>query len=264
MREHFGDPLTVTDYARKARLSPFHFSRVFKETTGVSPGVFLTALRINEAKRLIGATSMRVVDVCAEVGWASPGSFTSAFTAAVGLPPGRYRRLCREEGESAPGPRPDPHARRGAVAGTVRLPRGHGNARVFLGAFATGVVRHPAAASLVVDVPGDRPSCYTLRDVPAGHWHLLAVAVAAGTGHDPHAVRTELTAHGPATAVTVTAGDVTSAAVRLRPAHPADPPVLLALPALEPPTTAAAHPGCAAAAAAPDAGRLRLVAPSGT
>ncbi len=103
----------------------------------------------------------------------------------------------------------------------MRLPRGHGNARVFLGAFATGVVRHPAAASLVVDVPGDRPSCYTLRDVPAGHWHLLAVAVAAGTGHDPHAVRTELTAHGPATAVTVTAGDVTSAAVRLaRPTRP--------------------------------------------
>jgi hypothetical protein len=129
---------------------------------------------------------------------------------------------------------------------------------VYLGAFATAVVQYPALASAVVDVPCDRPSCYSLRDVPEGSWHLLAVAVAAGTGHDPRAVRTALVGGGGTTTVTVTAGAVTSAAVRLRPAHPADVPVLLALPELEPPVTVVPHPGCAAAPTGPlPAGRDR-------
>ncbi|MEU6420522.1 AraC family transcriptional regulator [Streptomyces spiralis] len=259
MRERFGDPLTVTDIARKAWLSRFHFSRVFKEETGVSPGRFLAAVRIHEAKRLIGGTSMTIAEISAAVGYTSLGSFTHSFTAGVGLSPGRFRRLCRGEGQGLPPPRPaGPRSRHGSVAGTVRLPQGHGNARVYLGAFATAVVQYPALASAVVDVPCDRPSCYVLPEVPEGSWHLLAVAVAAGTGHDPQAVRSALVGDRGTTAVTVTAGAVTSAAVRLRLAHPADPPVLLALPELEPPATVVPHPGCAAAPPGPlPAGRDR-------
>ncbi|MGW2616972.1 helix-turn-helix domain-containing protein [Streptomyces sp. NPDC001500] len=254
LRERYGDPSTVTDIARNALLSPFDFSRVFKEETGVSPGTFLAAVRIHEAKKLIGATSMPFAEISAAVGYPDPDSFTRAFTAGVGLSPGRFRRLCRAEGEDPPGPQPGPRAHLGSVAGTVRLPPGHGNARVFLGAFATPVVRYPALASAVVDVPSDRPSCYSLRDVPEGRWHLLAVAVAAGAGHDPRAVRTALVAGDGATTVTVAAGAVTSAAVRLRPPRPVDPPALLALPDLEPPAIVVPHPGCAAttpASAAP-------------
>ncbi|WP_326783005.1 hypothetical protein [Streptomyces sp. NBC_00151] len=44
--------------------------------------------------------------------------------------------------------------------------------------------------------------------------------------------------------VTVTADGVTSAAVRLRPSRPTDPPVLLALPELVPPVTFVSAPGC--------------------
>ncbi|MER6984364.1 AraC family transcriptional regulator, partial [Streptomyces carpinensis] len=226
IRERFSDPLTVTDIARKALLSSFYFSRVFKEETGVSPGRFLAAVRIHEAKRLIGSTSMTIAEISGAVGYTSLSSFTNSFTASVGLSPGRFRRLCRDEGEGVPGPQPGPRPRHGSVAGTVRLPQGHGNARVYLGAFATAVVQYPAVASAVVDVPSDRPSCYCLQNVPEGSWHLLAVAVAAGTGHDPQAVRTALVGGRGTPAVTVTAGAVTSAAVRLRPAQPADPPVL--------------------------------------
>ncbi|MEU0442927.1 MULTISPECIES: AraC family transcriptional regulator [unclassified Streptomyces] len=269
MRERFRDPLTVTDIAHSASLGHFPFSRLFREETGVSPGRFLAAVRIHEAKKLIENTSMSFAEISGEVGYDSLNAFTHSFTAAVGLSPGRFRRLCRAQGGGLPAPDPGPSPRSGSVAGTVRLPPGHGNARVFLGAFATAVVQYPAVAQAVVDVPSDRPSCYLLRDVPEGRWHLLAVAVAAGTGHDPHAVRTGLVGgHGTATTtVTVTADAVTSAAVRLRRPGPVDPPVLLALPELEPPVTVVPHPGCAAttpAAAALEreragAGRLRLV-----
>ncbi|MCQ9131945.1 AraC family transcriptional regulator [Streptomyces sp. IBSBF 2807] len=250
LRERYGDPSPLadiaTDIARDTLLGRLDFSRVFKEETGVSPGTFLAAVRIHEAKKLIGAAPMPFEEIATAVGYPDPGSFTQAFTAGVGLSPGRFRRLCHEKGEDPPGPRPGPGAHHGSVAGTVRLPPGHGNARVFLGAFATPVVRYPAVASAVVDVPSDRPSCYSLRDVPEGRWHLLAVAVAAGAGHDPRAVRTALVAGDGATTVTVTAGDVTSAAVRLRPPRPVDPPALLALPDLEPPAIVVPRPGCAA------------------
>ncbi|TQJ92857.1 AraC family transcriptional regulator [Streptomyces sp. SLBN-31] len=263
MYERFGDPLTVADIAQNAGLGLFDFSRLFKEETGVSPGKFLDAVRIGEAKKLIDATSMSITEISRAAGYDGLDSFADAFTAGVGLSPGRYRRLCRGEGEVPPGPQPGPAPLHGSVAGTVSLPGGHGNARAFVGAFATALLAYPALASAVLDVPGDRPICYSLPGVPQGRWHLRAVAVAAGTAHDPQAVRTALVG-GAARAVTVTAGEVSSAAVRLRAAGPADPPVLLALPRLEPPVSVVPHPGCAAAADAAGpglggAGRLRVV-----
>ncbi|MFD8309141.1 helix-turn-helix domain-containing protein [Streptomyces sp. NPDC059690] len=261
MYERFGDPLTVADIAQNAALGLFDFSRLFKEETGVSPGKFLDAVRVGEARKLLDATSMSITEISRAVGYAGPDSFAGAFTAGVGLSPGRFRRLCRGEGEVPPGPQPGPAALHGSVAGTVSLPGGHGNARVFVGVFATAVVAYPALASALVDVPGDRPICYSLQGVPPGRRHLRAVAVAAGTGHDPQAVRTALVG-GAARAVTVSAGEVSSAAVRLRAARPTDPPVLLALPRLEPPASVVPHPGCAAAAdtaGSAGAGRLRVV-----
>ena len=247
MRERFGDPLTITDLAENAALSRFDFSRLFRQETGVSPGRFLAAVRIGEAKKLIDTTAMDFPDIAAAVGYASPESFARSFTATVGLSPGRFRRLCREQGQAPPAVVAGGGPGYGSVAGTVSLPAGHGNARVFVGAFATAVVQYPALASALVDVPSDRPSCYRLPEVPEGRWHLLAVAVAAGIGHDPQAVRTALVG-GAAQAVSVADGAVTSAALRLRAAGPTDVPVLLALPRLEPPAAGAVHPGCAAAA----------------
>ena len=251
IRERCGEPLTLAQIAESALLSRFYFTRVFKAETGLTPGRFLAAVRMHEAKRLIESTSMSITEVSLAIGYSSLGSFTKSFTASVGVSPGRFRRLSRDGEQGLPGPEPGPWPGCGTVAGTISLPEGHGNARVYLGAFRTAVVQHPCLASVVVDVPSGRPSCYSLTDVPGGSWHLLAVARAAGVGPGAQERRTSLVAgHGPAT-VTVTAGQVTSAAVRLRPAGPADPPVLLALPGLEPPATVMAHPGCASVTPSP-------------
>ncbi|MCU4746995.1 MULTISPECIES: helix-turn-helix domain-containing protein [Streptomyces] len=244
VRERYAEPLTLADLADSAGLSRFHFARLFKETTGITPGRFLAAVRLHRAKRLLLSTSLNIADVSAAVGYVSLGSFTTSFTVGVGISPGRFRRLSRAGGPALPAVRASSAAGRGAVAGTVSLPDGHGNARVYIGAFGTPIVEHPSLAGVLVDVPGGRPSCYHLPDVPAGTWYVHAVAVADGVGPDPRAHRTPLI--GGQMSVTVTAGSVTSSAVRLRRVRPTDPPVLLALPDLVPPRAPAVSIGCPA------------------
>ncbi|TNY36132.1 helix-turn-helix domain-containing protein [Thermomonospora catenispora] len=247
--ERYSEPLTLTDIAESALLSRFYFARLFKEETGLTPGRFLAAVRIHEAKRLIARTSMSITEISGAVGYNSLGSFTNYFTASVGVSPGRFRRLVRAGEIGFPSPQPGTGSGLGSVAGTISLPEGHGNARVYLGAFRTPIVQHPCVASVVVDVPGGRPCCYSLPGVPEGSWHLLAVAVADGVGPDARSRRTPLV--GSHLSVTVVADGVTSAAMRLRPRRPTDPPVLLALPELEPPAAVAPDPGCAAATLRP-------------
>ena len=94
MHGRFGDPLTVAEIAQNAGLGLFDFSRLFKEETGVSPGKFLDAVRIGEARKLLDSTSMSVTEISRAAGYDGLDSFADAFTAGVGLSPGRYRRDC--------------------------------------------------------------------------------------------------------------------------------------------------------------------------
>lgn len=99
IRTHFAEPDTLRRLSNVAWLSRFHLHRVFSEVTGVSPGRFLTAVRLEAAKRMLLDPHLRVLDVCYEVGYASVGTFTSQFTSLVGIQPRRFRLLvqtCRD------------------------------------------------------------------------------------------------------------------------------------------------------------------------
>ena len=95
MHNRLGDPLTVDDLADAAFMSRFHFTRVFSQVTHVSPGRFLAAVRMQEAKRLLLKTERSVTDVSLDVGYNSLGTFTRIFADFVGFPPVRYRQLSR-------------------------------------------------------------------------------------------------------------------------------------------------------------------------
>ena len=140
--ERYSDQLSLADMARSAMLSRFHFARVFEKQTGVSPGRFLAAVRIYQAKRLLLLSSMSVAGVSSAVGYSSLGSFTSHFTDSVGISPSRFRHASHHDRVSACGMLPDSPVPEGAAMGTVRLPEGYAVARVYVGIFDT---RDPAA-----------------------------------------------------------------------------------------------------------------------
>src|SRR5581483_9542172 len=217
--ESYSEPLSITELAAAALLSRFHFARVFRNATGVTPARFLATVRIYQAKRMLQTTSMRITDVSLAVGYNSVGSFTNHFTRSVGVSPRRFRRISWNGGFGMPRAAHETVASHGAVTGTISLPAGGVAGRAYLGAFRTPILQHRPAAAVLVNAPGG----YTLPDVPVGTWFVQAVA-AAGPGQGL------LT--GGQIPVTVRANAVTRAAVRLRPAQLIDPPTLLALPDL--------------------------------
>jgi AraC-like DNA-binding protein len=95
MRHAYWRPVSLSDVAAQANLSPYHFLRVHKQAYGETPHEFLTRLRIEKAKTLLAKGSHNVTEACFEVGFSSLGSFSNLFAYRVGLPPSEYRRYAR-------------------------------------------------------------------------------------------------------------------------------------------------------------------------
>ena len=89
--------LSLGELARVAALSPFHFARCFKATTGLAPHQYVLARRIELAKRLIMTTSQPVVEVAWSVGFENISHFRRQFAAQVGVVPGVLRRATRQK-----------------------------------------------------------------------------------------------------------------------------------------------------------------------
>lgn len=222
MRENLGEPLTVDDLARTAMFSKFHFSRVFQRRTGLSPGRFLSALRIAEAKRLLRSTSLTVADISHQVGYNSVGTFSTRFHASVGMSPREYRR--GDEARTALQPAPAEAAPSSTrISGHVVRPESEWCGPVYLGVFPTPLLEGTPVVSTVLP----RCGAFSLPAVPPGTWYVLAQAAAqdAGATAEP-ALFTAC--HGP---VEVHAGVTALAEVRLRPRSLMDPPALLEIPA---------------------------------
>jgi AraC-like DNA-binding protein len=91
----FDRRLSLSEAARQACLSPFHYHRMFVRAFGETPHEFLTRVRIDRAKQLLAREQCPVTEVCLAVGYESLGSFSSLFRSAVGRSPSEYRQSLR-------------------------------------------------------------------------------------------------------------------------------------------------------------------------
>ena len=89
--EHLAEDISIEVLAGLAELSPFHFSRVFKQTTGMSPLQFVTRERITRAQQLIRETSHSLIEIALEVGYTSPSHFAQVFRRVVRMTPSDFR-----------------------------------------------------------------------------------------------------------------------------------------------------------------------------
>lgn len=88
----FDRPLTLAEVAGVACLSPNHLLRSFNQAFRLTPHQFLTATRLEHARKMLAGRNLSVTDVCFSVGFESPSSFSRAFRRHTGLTPSEYRR----------------------------------------------------------------------------------------------------------------------------------------------------------------------------
>ncbi len=177
MHTHLHELLTLEDLASVACLSPSHFHRVFRRLIGIPPGEFLSALRLQMARRLLLTTSLSVTDICFEVGYSSTGSFTSRFTHLVGLSPRLLRQrahefepLAGEYAEFCPTTSscmPMKHALLGRISAPATF-RG----TIYVGLFTSPI---PQGAPVRCTKLGS-PGWYRLDGIADGVYHLRAAA----------------------------------------------------------------------------------------
>ena len=91
LEAHLSEEISVGRLAEEAGLSEFHFSRRFKQTTGVPPLQYLLRLRVARARHLLRETNKSVINVGLEVGFTSPSYFAHLFRREVGVTPSEYR-----------------------------------------------------------------------------------------------------------------------------------------------------------------------------
>ena len=92
LEAHLDENLPLARLAQAAGYSPFHFSRLFKQTTGFAPSRYLIRLRMARARRLLRETTGSMIEIGLEVGYPSPSHFAHAFQREVGVTPSEYRR----------------------------------------------------------------------------------------------------------------------------------------------------------------------------
>src|SRR3954469_20902950 len=85
------EPLQIAHLAQAACLSPFHFARMFKYSTGKSPHAFVTEKRMAQAMALLATTSLPIAEISRRTGYRTQAHFTGVFRQHTGVTPRRYR-----------------------------------------------------------------------------------------------------------------------------------------------------------------------------
>jgi AraC family transcriptional regulator len=92
IEEHLDSELALDDLAAVVHLSPYHFARLFKISTGLPPHQYVIARRVERAKQLLrGGDDLSLAQIAARAGFWDQGHFTRHFKRLVGVTPKHFR-----------------------------------------------------------------------------------------------------------------------------------------------------------------------------
>ncbi|MCT2537029.1 response regulator [Aquibacillus koreensis] len=88
---HFRENLTLKSIANEFYMNPVYMGQLFKKTYGMYFKDYFLQVRINEAKKMLRQTDMRVYEVAESVGFGNADYFVTQFEKTVGVTPTKYR-----------------------------------------------------------------------------------------------------------------------------------------------------------------------------
>lgn len=92
MQSAIGNELALNHIAREVGLSRPHFYKLFRAQVGLTPNLYLNALRMERAIEALSATEAPVSDIGYDLGFSSQASFSRFFISNGVVPPSSYRR----------------------------------------------------------------------------------------------------------------------------------------------------------------------------
>src|SRR5699024_3750607 len=93
IHKHFREPIRLETLAKIEHYHQAYYSSWFKQKMGKSPSVYITELRLREAKHLLVSTARSMTKISEELGFENSSSFTRWFVRCEGIPPQKYRIL---------------------------------------------------------------------------------------------------------------------------------------------------------------------------
>jgi AraC family transcriptional regulator len=92
IEDHLDRPISLTELAAVASVSRFHFSRLFRQSTGFSPIAYVERLRLARAQDLLRLGKLPIVEVALAVGFCDQSAFTRRFHRHLGTTPAAFAR----------------------------------------------------------------------------------------------------------------------------------------------------------------------------
>jgi AraC family transcriptional regulator len=93
IEQHLGEDLSLEALAAEVSLSPLYLVRAFRSAVGQSPHQYVVARRVEQARRLLTATTLPIAEISLATGFSSQSHLTSWFRRLVGVSPAVYRKL---------------------------------------------------------------------------------------------------------------------------------------------------------------------------
>ena len=91
IKNNYHKDISLDDVSREVNISPYYFSKLFKETTGENFIEYLTNLRMDKAEELLQTTECSMKEICARTGYSDPNYFSRSFKKNVGVTPTEYK-----------------------------------------------------------------------------------------------------------------------------------------------------------------------------
>lgn len=93
IQNNFNKDISLDDVSREVNISPYYFSKIFKEGTGENFIEYLTNIRIEKAKELLSTTEYSMKEICTMCGYSDPNYFSRSFKKNVGVTPTEYKSV---------------------------------------------------------------------------------------------------------------------------------------------------------------------------
>ncbi|MFD3274282.1 helix-turn-helix domain-containing protein [Paenibacillus dendritiformis] len=235
MKSHLEEEITSEQLAAHVGYSPYHFTRIFKSVTGISPRHYLSALRMESGKSTLLQEPSLLVKVLLSIGFRSAGSFNTRFKQQVGVPPRAFRIRSqaltaymnefehRELTLPVPGKEAAPQ-----ITCRIEAPAS------FRGLIFVGLFPHPIPDQRPVAgtaLAGGKRTC-VFADVPSGTYYALAAGIPWSLRPKDYFVLDRAIRGKYPSAIEVNDRTELGIAIQLRNPLPYDPPIVVSLPQL--------------------------------